>query len=168
MSIQELLNLIQGYPEYLLVYFCVPPVLAFFIGFLHGRQRGEATGWKYVYSVLVYLVCLPGIISLSLLAYNLFFIRGNLLEVNALVYFLPVASMILTLVIVAKQASINELPGFGKLSGLMVLLALTFAVLLFVYKTRILIGFFGSFEALLVLGVAVFLAFRWASRKLFS
>lgn len=168
MSIQDLIDLAQQYPEYLLLYFCVPPVLAFIIGFLHQRQRGDATIWRFAYSGLVYLVCLPGIIALCLLAYNLFFIRGNLLEVNALIYFLPVVSMVVTLIIVGKQSNINNLPGFGRLSGLMTIMALTFAVLLFVYKTRIFIGFFGSFEMLLVLGVVVFMAFRWASRKLFD
>jgi hypothetical protein len=76
--------------------------------------------------------------------------------------------MIATFTIIGRAVSFDRLPGFGRLWGLMLLIGLTFVVLLLLYKTRILVGFFSSFEALLVLGIVLFGLFDYARRKAFG
>ncbi|NOQ35093.1 MAG: hypothetical protein GQ569_04270 [Methylococcaceae bacterium] len=152
----------------LLIYFISLPLLAFMCGFLHQRKNGERGNTRYIYSVLTYLSTIPAAFSATLILYGMFFVRTNLLNVNVLVYFLPLLSAFATLMIISKQAQFSKLPWFDKLSGLLMMLGVTFAILLFIYKTRIFIGFFGSFEYLLVLGIVVFLLLKWSMKKMFS
>lgn len=164
MSINQWLKGLDN-PPLFMAFLVAIPLLALITGFFHQRRYGER-GWpRYFYSVLTYASTIPGVFSVSLIAYTLFFTRKNLLDVNVFVYFLPVVSMIITLMIIAKHAEFSKLPGFDRLSGLMTLLAITFAIVLFVYKSRIFIGFFGSMEYLLGLGAFVYLLLRWSVKK---
>ena len=106
--------------------------------------------------------------SAVLIAYALFLTRANLLEVNFLVYFVPLIGMGVTYYLIGRRVSFDRLPGFERLWGLMLLIALSFLTVLVIAKMRILVGFFASFQVLLGLGVLVFLAFQFAGRKLFK
>ena len=165
-SISSLINLFGQYPEYILAYFGLPVLLAWLLGLWIKPPRGAIAPWKYIYSTMVYVVCLPAMLAITIVVYTLFFTRQNLLEVNFLVYFMPIISMILTLMFIRRKVSFAVLPGFERLSGLMVLMALTFFIILFLYKTRIFIGFFGSTEVLIGLGIGVFVLLKKAASKL--
>ena len=166
MSINQWLQSLNN-PNNLIIYFAGLPVLALLIGLLHKRRRGEQTKFCYLYSLLTYATTIPGTFSLSLIAYTLFFTQANLLDVNLYVYFLPPFSMLITLIVIGNQAEFSKLPGFNRLSGLIVLLAITFTIVLFVFKTRIFIGFFGSFEYLFALGIFVYFLLKWSVKKIF-
>jgi hypothetical protein len=112
-------------------------------------------------------VCVPGIGAAILTAYTLFFTSESILDKNLLVYVLPVVSMGLTLGLMRKSVSFEEVPGFDRLSGLMVLIGVTFVLVLAVRKTFIGIFFVGSITKLVLLGTAVFALLRWATRSLF-
>lgn len=167
MTLRELLTLAGRHPEYLGYYFALIPLLALLIPLLHKKGFGEFAPWKYLYSALTYLTCIPGMFSGVLVAYSLFFTRENLLDVNPLIYFAPLLSMFVTLVLIRKQVSFNDLPGFERLSGLMILIGGAFAIALFVHKMFIGIVFGGSVVQLLAIGTAVFLLLKWATHALF-
>lgn len=145
-------------------FFAGLPLFSIVIGFFHKQRDGEKTLLRYLYSLLTFVSTILGTFSISLIGYALL-TRTNLLNVNATVYFLPLVSMITNLIIIGKQAEFSKLPGFGRLSGLIIIMAITFAILFFLSKVRILVGFFGSFEALLILGVAIYLLLRWSVKK---
>ena len=50
----------------------------------------------------------------------------------------------------------------------MIMIGLSFLVVLALFKLRLIIGFFASIESLAVIGIAVFVVFRYASAKLFK
>ena len=112
-------------------------------------------------------VCIPGIFAAVLTAYTLFFGNESLLDANVLIYFLPIATMVVTLVLIRKRVSFDDVPGFDRLSGLMVLMACSFAIALALHKTHIFIGFFGSVEMLFVLAAGVFALLKWGGFMLF-
>jgi len=147
--------------------FVAPPVIVWLAGWLHGKERGKLAPWKYLYSVLVYLVCVPGMFSGVITAYTLFFIRESLLDANLLVYFLPIVSMVATLVLIRKNVSFDEVPGFDRLSGLMVMVGCSFAIALVIQKTRIWVFFGGSIEKLFLLAAGVFVLLKWGTYMLF-
>ena len=149
----------------MLAWFVAPPVLIAAVGRLHSPGRGGRSPFKYLYALGIYWVSVPGTLAAVLAAYTLFLLRESLLDVNLLVYALPIVSMATTLAIARRSVDFDDVPGFERLSGLILLLALTFAVVLFIAKTRIWIWFGGS---LLVLGVAAIVVFgllRWAARR---
>ncbi len=167
MTIREFIQAAAQYPLLLSALCVLPPFLAWLCGVLHRKDRGAAPPWKYFYSVLVYLACVPGLFSVVLTVYTLFFRRENLLDVNLTVYFAPIVSMVLTLVIIRRNVSFRDVPGFGRLSGLMVMIGCSFAVALAVDRMGIWIWFGGSMGQLFFLALAVFALLMWGSRLLF-
>lgn len=166
MSINDLIAVVAQHPWAVLVALGPLPILAWILGWVAGSD-GERTPWKYAFSVLVYAACVPGILACVLTAYSLFFVRANLLQVNVLVYGLPIVIMVLTLAVIGKIVDFKRVPGFDRISGLMLVLALSFGVALFIVKTRIWIVFGSSIATLFLLAIAAFLLFRWGSYKLF-
>lgn len=167
MSIIDLVNLVGEYPIHLLVIFILIPLFSFIYGRLYTGGRGSYSPHKYVYSILVYLSCIPGAFSFVLTAYTLFFLRANLLAVNFLVYFLPIVSMVVTVVIIGKNVDLDDLPGFDRITGLFVLLILTFVLALLVQRMRVWVLFHGSFAAFVITVIVLFLLLKWAARRLF-
>lgn len=167
MTPRELIEMADRHPLVLGSAFLLPPVLALVFSRLHSKGNGGTPPWKYFYSVLVYAVCVPGLFSAVLTGYTLFFSRENLLDASLLAYFTPVASMIVTLVFIRKGVSFDDVPGFDRLSGLMVMIGCSFAFALAIDKTRIWIWFGASIERLFLLALGMFALLRWGSYMLF-
>jgi len=165
-TVEDVIRYIGSYPLHVTLFFGLPPFLALVVGFFH-KSGFIARPTDYCYSVLVYMVCIPGIIACVLIAYNLFFIHGNLLRVNVLVYFMPIAAMIVTLAIIKRKTDFKRLPGFDHLAGLMIVIGITFVILLLIYKTRIFIGFFSSIFSLVLFGIFLFILLRIGFKKIF-
>jgi hypothetical protein len=147
--------------------FLIPPVASWLCGRIHGAGNGAASPWKYVYSALVYIACVPGTFAAVLTCYALFFTHENLLDVSPLVYFLPIFSMIVALVFIHKNVSFDLVPGFDRLEGLMVMIACSFALALAIQKTRIWVVFGGSIQWLFLLAGGVFALLKWGTYMLF-
>ena len=156
MTLRELLQMAGAHWIALLGIFISPPCVAALCGWLHGRGRGNAAPWKYLYALLLYSVCLPGIFACVLTAYALFFTNENLLDVNPLVYFLPIVSLAVSLVLIKRNVDFKEVPGFDRLWGLVILIAISFGLALAIHRTRIWIFFGGSIQTLFGLAVGIF------------
>lgn len=167
MTTREFLLLIGQHPLMLVLVLGAVPVLAWVCGMLHGRGNGGNAPWKYLYSVLVYAACVPGIFAAVLLAYTLFFIHENLLDVNLLVYVGPIVSMALTLLCIQRNVNFDNVPGFDRLAGLMVLIGVSFASVLAIDRTHIFIGFFASIYHLFILAAFIFALLKWGAYTLF-
>ncbi|MEE4311497.1 MAG: hypothetical protein V2J62_06465 [candidate division KSB1 bacterium] len=165
MTIQELLNLIGEHPIILLALFTAPVVLACILS-IKFKAGAITNPWKRLFSVLTYSVCVPGIFSLVLIGYTMFFQRGDLTRVNVLVYFLPVVSMIITLSLIRKSIAFDDIPGFDRLSGLMVILAISFAIALGIEKTRLWILFRGSILLLFGITAVLYILLHLSLRRL--
>src|SRR5438105_2553315 len=143
------------------------PLLALSLGLTHRRGGGNDAPWKYLYSLLVFATCIPGMLSAVVVLYMVLFTGQNLLDVNALVTLGPVASMAVTLAIAGRNVDFGPLPGFGRLIGLMAVLGLTFAVISALSRTRLWLVFGGSMVLLGALGVFVFALIRWGGYMAF-
>lgn len=110
----------------------------------------------YVYSTAIFATAIPGLFAGIIVFYSLFFIKANLLNSNVVLYFLPIISMAATFLIVGRRVGFDILPGFQRLSGLMMLLGIICLLVFFLYRLRFIIGFFASIEQLLVIGVILY------------
>ena len=167
MTIRELTDLAGQQPVPLAAAFVATPLVAWLLGGLHGRDNGGKSPWKYFYSVLVYATCVSGIFAAVLTGYALFFTRENLLDVNLLVYILPLVSMVVTLVVIRKNVTFDLVPGFDRLSGLAMMIGCSFALALAIQKTNIWIFFGGSIEKLFILAAGIFALLKWGTYMLF-
>ena len=159
MSANELLERLDDHTGWAICFFAMLPLLALFVSLLYKRAAKNAF-IESVFSAIVYLSAIPGVFACILVFYMLFFTGTNLLNVDIVFSFLPVVSMGLVFGIIGKNANFDDLPGFGRLTGLMLLIAIVSCVTLAIYKLRIFVGFFASIEALVGIAVAVFVLFK--------
>jgi len=164
MSVQQFFDYLSQHSLVIVLYFVVIFILALGLSLKHKNSPSTLTA--KILSTLIFLVSVPGIMATILVFYSLFFIRQNLLEVNIILYFLPIISMTVTLFFISKNVSLNTLPGFDRLSGLMTVLVLTGMALLMLYKLRFVVGFFASIQSLLIFGVIFYFVFKSAMNKL--
>ena len=123
MTVRELTQAAGSHPLMVVSMLIGLPVLAWITGLLHHKDKGSDAPWKFAYSALVYLACIPGMFAAVLTAYAMFFRNENLLEVNLFIYILPILSMVVTLVFIRRSVDFDAVPGFNRLSGLMTLIA---------------------------------------------
>jgi hypothetical protein len=167
MTVRDLVFLTGEHPGAFVAFFVGVPLTAWFLGRVAGPLKSGETPWKHFFCLLVYSACIPGMLSAMVTAYSIFFTRENLLDVDLLVYGLPIVSMIVTLALIGRTVKFENIPGFDRLSGLMILLAATFGVVLAVEKTRLWIIFGGSIYTLILLGGALFVLMKWAAHSVF-
>ena len=167
MTIQDLIQNANGHTLALLIFFVLPPVIAWLCGIVHGRGNGANSPWKYIYSVLIYAVCIPGMLSSVLTAYGLFFQKENLLNVNLMVYLLPIVSMVVTLILIHKTVNFENIPGFDRISGLMVMIGCSFLIVLAIDKTRIWLVFHAPIAVLFGVAAGIFALLKWGTYMLF-
>lgn len=167
MTLRQLFEQAGQYWWIVLVLLLIPPMAAWVFSVLHRPEAGVGRTWRYVYSTLVYLACVPGMFAAVVTGYALFFTHENLLDVNVLVYLLPVASMVATLILVGRRVGFAGLPGLGRLWGFMALLGISFVVALFIQKMFVGIFFFGSIFLLFGLAAFAFVLLKWGGYMLF-
>ncbi|UCH97184.1 MAG: hypothetical protein JSV88_10130 [Candidatus Aminicenantes bacterium] len=166
MTIQDLINRLSEFQLGLLIVFCAIPFVAFLGGLIQGNKKCKESKTRYLYSVLIYLSCIPGMFSVVLTAYSLFFLKANLLKVNLLIYILPIISMVATLAIIKRKNSFDDIPGFERILGLMLMIGISFAVAFVIHRTFVFIGFIGRLTGLLVVALVVFILLKIAADKI--
>ncbi len=168
MSIQELINLAPKHQDIILMALASPLVVVLLLALFLSHPRALISPWKYIYSLLVYLTSVPGILSFVLVCYALFFTQQNLLNVNALVYFSPIGFMIVTLALINRKVAFKRIPGFNRLLGLMIMIGVSLIITLAIQKTRIWLVFGGSIFSLFLLAIGIFLLLKLGGRLLFK
>ncbi len=166
MTINQLIAEFQQYDIHYAIYLGLLPAIALIYSFMHNEESGSNAPHNYVYTTLVHLTTFAGVTGIILTCYTLFILQSNLLDVSFVIYFLPVISMILTVYFVSRIVTLGELPGINRLSGLLLILGVTFILTLIVLKTRIFIFFGGSVKAFGFILLVLFALIKWGSYKL--
>jgi hypothetical protein len=60
MTVRDLIQWLGGHPWLLLILFTALPLVAWLMRLAHGSGNGARAPWKYAYSILVYVACVPG------------------------------------------------------------------------------------------------------------
>ena len=168
MTLRELFAAVDAARVPLLIGLGAVVVVTALLGVLHRRGNGGRPPWRNLYAVLVYAACGPGIFAAVAVLYALFFTGENLLDLNAATYLAPIASMVLTLGLMRRNVSFDEVPGFNRLTGLMTMIGVTFAIALALRSLRIWLFFGASLVWFFVLAAALFVLLKWGGRMLFG
>lgn len=167
MSIQDITNWFGANPTFLLTYFIALAVLAL-IGLLIFNNDNFKSPITYAYSILVYAVSIPGLLAFMLLIYRIFFLKGNLLEVDFMTHFAPVLFMVGTLVVVNRTVNMDRIPGFNKLPAMFLIIVITMMVTYFLQKMFFGVFFIGRFKELLILFLALLFVIMLAWNRIKS
>ncbi len=128
MTLNDFFRFASDHHTEVIFYFALIPFAALLAGFME-REEGHLPPWNFLYSTMLYLVAIPATLSVALTVYRWLFERGSILEADLLLQFLPVASFLLTLFIIRDQVSVRALPGFGRLGGLIGMIAAALAIM---------------------------------------
>jgi len=169
MTLKQFFELLAMNPEVLIFFFIACPLTALLASWL-GRGEGHLTPWKYMYSVLVYLICIPGIFAVTLNVYLFLFERQSIFDADIWTQILPVISMVATLMLIKKNVSYDEVPGFGKIHGLMLMIACIILLMWLIDRTHIIAITIIPFQQvilafLVLLGVAMLGWWKFSSGK---
>lgn len=169
MTLQEFFDFLSDNPIWILSYFLLVPLAAWVTNRLSG-SRGLQNPWDVVYSVLVFMVAIPGLLAVAFNVYLFLFERRSIFQTNIITQLAPIVSFIATLVIIRKNVVLEHIPGFGKVSSLVVMIFAALGVMWVLDRTRI---FFVAltfmpfqYVLLLFIGVLVFIRFSW--KRLFK
>lgn len=168
MTIEEFLAWAGSRPLVPVGVFVAIPIFSWVVGFLHQRTKSTQSPWKFVYSALVFLACIPGVFAAVVVTYTFFFSRGNLLKLDVAVTFVPIVSMIATLVVISRRVDLERLPAFDRLWGLIGLLTVSFVIALILDRLRVWLFFGGGMFSLLIVAAILFFVFRATSHAVFS
>lgn len=166
MTLQQFFASINGNPWPTLVYFLILPFTAWVVGMAaHGSR--DVKFWTFIYAILVYAVCIPGIFAVTVNIYLFLFERQSIWQANIVLQFLPIVSMAITLMLIKSKIPFSLIPGFGKISGFLTLIAALIGLMWFFDRIHLVAFTYVPFTVILVGFVLTLLAIRFAWSKLF-
>ena len=165
MTLGEFFDWTGDHPYFLITYFIGVPLIALMAG-LFSKGEGHLSPWKYLYSILIYLVSLPGIFAVTLSIYFFLFERRSVMDTNLYTQVLPVLSMVATILIIRKQVDLDLVPGFDKISGLIMVIAALMGLMWIIDKTHIYSITIIPFYVVILILIAGFFVIRLGLRKL--
>lgn len=168
MTLREFFDYLGEHPQAIVGYFLVLPLIALLAGWM-SRGDGNQSPWKYLHALVIYAVCIPGIFSIALSVYLFLFEHGgSILNTNMLTQVAPVLSMVLTLGIIRRNARFEQIPGFDKLSSLMMTIGAVFVLMYLLDRTHLIAFVRVPVQYLLLIVVGLLLVFRYGFRQLIS
>jgi len=162
MTLLELFELIGDNPAIILGYFLLVPFTAL-LAYLLGKDEGHLSPWKYLYSVLVYMVSIPGLFAVILNIYLFLFERRPILETDIYSQILPIFSMVGTLLLIKANVDLDKVPGFEKLTAFLMIVSIVMGIMWILDKTRIIAFTYIPFYyvILILLGLVAMIRLGW-------
>jgi hypothetical protein len=167
MTLQSFFELLAANPAILIFFFIACPMTAL-LAWLLGRNQGHISPWKYLYTFLVYAICIPGIFSVTLNVYLFLFEKQSIFEADIWTQVLPIVSMILTLWLIRNNVQFDDVPGFDKLSGLLIMIGALLFLMWIIDRTHIIAISIIPFYHVLLIFLVLLIAVRFGWSKLFS
>ncbi|GAB3794469.1 hypothetical protein GCM10028819_08220 [Spirosoma humi] len=167
MTLRDVFAALSGQPIVLFLLLAAIPTGAFLVNLWSGETAEDIWKWRYVYAVLIYLACIPGIFAVTLNIYLFLFERQSIWDMNLALQALPILTMVATLVLIRRKLPFSYIPGFGKLSGFLTLIGAIMGILWFIDRTRIYAVAYIPFTYLVVGFVALLLVIRFAWSRIF-
>jgi hypothetical protein len=168
MTLRELFDYLSDNPLVVAAYFSLLLITAILAGIM-GRGEGHLSPWKYLYSAIVYLVCVPGIFAAALAVYLfLFEPGGSIFNVNLLTQALPVAAMLVTLNVIRRNVEFGYIPGFGKLTDLMMTIFTMFLLMYLLNRLHLVAWVYVPVQWLILIVVGMLLVVRFGLKRLTS
>ncbi len=168
MTLRELFDYLDTNPLIVAAYFFLLLVTAILAGFM-GKGEGHLSPWKYLYSAIVYMVCVPGIFAAALAVYLFLFEQGgSIFNVDLLTQVLPVVAMLVTLNVIRRNVDFGYIPGFGRLTDLIMTIFTVFLLMYFLNRLHLIAWVYVPVQWLILIVVGLLLIVRFGLKRLTS
>ncbi len=165
MTLKEFFDLLAQNPALIIAYFTFVPLIAVLTAVWSG-DKGHLAPSNIIYATLIYLVTVPGIFAITLSIYFFLFERRSILDTDVYTQILPVLSMVLTIFIIKRSVSLDKIPGFERLSGLIILITAMLSIMWFMDRLRLIAFTYVPFQYIIIGFFVVLLAIRIGWRRL--
>ncbi|TDQ28498.1 hypothetical protein DFQ07_0871 [Tenacibaculum caenipelagi] len=165
MTIQDFINLLSNNSQVIINYYLVLLVISL-CGLLSVHENNFKSPVTYLYTILVYAIATPGMLSFILVVYNLFFLKQNLINLPIVVYYLPLIAMIVLLLVIHKTITLKKIPGFDRLLGLFTTILITLFLTYFIQRIFIGVFFIGGLTHLFVIFIVLLVLLKIGWSKL--
>lgn len=166
MTLHDFFTFLSEHPVYTISYMVFVPAMAGIIGIL-ADDKANRSPWKEFYMILLYMICIPGIFAISLLVYSFLFEKQSIYNIDLITHVLPIVSMVATILLIRRSASLDDIPGFDKLTGLIMMISVALLLFWVLDKTRIILFSYLPFQYVLLIFIGLLLVFRWGLKKVF-
>lgn len=166
MTLSQLFELISENPAPI-IFFSLAIILTSFLAGVFSNDEGHLSPWTYLYSTLIYLVCIPGIFSITLNLYTFIFERRSIYDLNVYIHILPIITMFITLAIIRRNVDFKYIPGFDRISALITIITIILVLLWLLEKTHIFVISFLPFQYVFLIIIALLFFLRLGFKKLF-
>lgn len=166
MTLRELFDYLSANPLMVAAYFLLLLVTAILAGIM-GKGEGHLSPWKYLYSMIVYMVCVPGIFATALAVYLFLFEQGgSIYNINLLTQVLPIAAMLVTLNVIRRNVEFGYIPGFGRLTDLIMTIFTVFLLMYFLNRLHLVAWVYVPVQWLILIVVGLLLMVRFGLKRL--
>lgn len=165
MTLQQFFDWVQMNPLLIVYYFVVIFAITILVA-IYSKGEGHLAPWKQIYAVIIYMVCIPGIFAITLSIYFFLFEKRSIMETELLLQVLPIAMMFFTLYIIMKNVDLNFIPGFDKLSNLMLIIGILLSLMWVLDRTHLYVISIVPFYYVLILLIGGIFTMRMAFKKL--
>lgn len=166
MTLQDFFDICSDRPEFIGFFFVALPLTAFLAG-IFGKGEGHLSPWKYLYSFLVYAATIPGIFAILLNVYFFLFERQPIMQTNVFTQILPILIMVFTLWLIKRNVAFDDIPGFDRISGMMMVTLVILAIMWVLDRTHIFAVTFMPFQQVLLILIGLLLVARWGMKRMF-
>lgn len=167
MTLQEAFDYAGNNPSYIVFYFSIIPFAALLAGIME-REEGHLPPWNFLYSSLVFMVAIPGILAVGLSVYKWLFERSSIMQTSMILQILPIVSMLVTFFIIKRNVRMDSLPGFHRLGGLVMMISAAMAIMWFIDRVRIIIFSYMPIQYLLIILLVFLVVIRLGWRRISS
>lgn len=165
MTVRDLFEFVGNNPSYVMFYFIGLPIIAGIIGLIADEKSADSP-WKELFMIIIYAVMIPGIFALFFNLYLFLFERSSILNFNIFTQIMPIVSMIITLFVIRRYVSFKYIPGFDKISGLIMIISSIIILLWFADRMRIIAFTYMPFHYFIMIFIGLLIAINWGARKL--
>lgn len=166
MTLRDLFLLAENDPKWIIAYLVILPLMSFLL-YVFVKDSNKAYRIKWLFSIICFMVVLPGIFSLTFNIYLFLFERQSIWDLNLISQILPIASMLISLYFIKRTLAFDYIPGFEKLTCVSALLFGMMALLWVVDKTHIFAFSMIPFSIIIIGFVALILFVKYGITKLF-
>ena len=167
MTFRDLFAYAAAQPGVIALFLLSIPMLVFLLNSWAGETAPDIWRWRYIYAGLVYAACIPGMFAVTLNIYLFLFERQSIWDMNLALQVLPIITMVATLMLVRRKIPFQYIPGFGRLSSFLTLIACLIGVLWFVDRLRLVAFTYVPFSYIVIGFIALLLIIRFAWSRIF-
>ena len=167
MTLREFFDMLAYNPGIIIFLFLAIPLTAL-LAWVLSQGEGHKNPWKYLYSVLVYMTTIPGIFAITLSIYVFLFERRSIFDTDIYTQILPVLSMGITLYLIQRNVRFEQIPGFHRLGGLILIITALLCFMWVIDRTHIFVISFIPFYYVIIGFVFLLVAICYGWSRMYS